>query len=76
MNRKIPVIADSHVTVEFGSGAVKITPSSDPNDFAIAERHNLEIINIIDGNAAINENGGKYQGQDRYEARKEYRRRP
>ncbi len=70
VNKKIPVIADSYVTVEFGSGAVKITPSADPNDFAIAGRHNLEIIKIMDGNAVINENGGKYQGQDRYEARK------
>jgi valyl-tRNA synthetase len=69
VNRIIPVIADSHVSVEFGSGAVKITPSSDPNDFAIAERHHLEIVNIIDGNGVINENGGIYQGQDRYEAR-------
>jgi valyl-tRNA synthetase len=69
VNRVIPVIADSHVSVEFGSGAVKITPSSDPNDFAIAERHHLEIINIMDGNGVINENGGVYQGQDRYEAR-------
>jgi valyl-tRNA synthetase len=70
VNKKIPVIADSYVTVEFGSGAVKITPSADPNDFAIAGRHNLEIIKIMDGNAIINENGGQYQGQDRYEARK------
>ncbi|MGZ6276624.1 MAG: valine--tRNA ligase, partial [Syntrophales bacterium] len=69
VNRVMPVIADSHVSVEFGSGAVKITPSSDPNDFAIAERHHLEIINIMDGNGVINENGGVYQGQDRYEAR-------
>ena len=69
VNRIIPVIADSHVSVEFGSGAVKITPSSDPNDFAMAERHHLEIVNIIDGNGVINENGGIYQGQDRYEAR-------
>ena len=69
VNRIIPVIADSHVSVEFGSGAVKITPSSDPNDFAIAERHHLEIINIMDGGGVINENGGVYKGQDRYEAR-------
>ena len=69
VNRKIPVIADDYVTMEFGSGAVKITPASDPNDFAIAGRHNLEIIKIMDGSAAINENGGVYQGQDRYECR-------
>jgi valyl-tRNA synthetase len=65
----IPVIADNHVSMEFGSGAVKVTPSSDPNDFAIAERHNLEIIKIMDGGGVINENGGIYRGQDRYEAR-------
>ena len=70
VNKRIPVIADDYVTVEFGSGAVKITPASDPNDFAIAGRHNLEIIKIMDGSAAINENGGVYQGQDRYECRK------
>jgi valyl-tRNA synthetase len=69
VNRKIPIIADDYVTMEFGSGAVKITPSSDPADFAMAERHNLEIIKIMDGNAVINENGGPYKGQDRYEAR-------
>jgi len=70
VNRRIPIIADDYVTMDFGSGAVKITPSSDPADFAMAERHSLEIINIMDGNAAINENGGPYQGQDRYECRK------
>jgi valyl-tRNA synthetase len=69
VNRKIPVIADEYVTMDFGSGAVKITPASDPNDFAIAGRHDLEIIKIMDGSAVINENGGAYQGQDRYECR-------
>ncbi|PKN61031.1 MAG: valine--tRNA ligase [Deltaproteobacteria bacterium HGW-Deltaproteobacteria-11] len=69
VNRRIPVIADDYVTMDFGSGAVKITPASDPNDFAIAGRHNLEIIKIMDGNAVINENGGLYQGQDRYVCR-------
>ena len=69
MDRKIPIIADHYVSMEFGSGAVKITPAHDPNDFAIAERHHLEIIKIMDGNAIINENGGIYQGQDRYESR-------
>ena len=62
VNRKIPIIADDYVTMEFGSGAVKITPSSDPADFAMAERHNLEIIRIMDGNAAITEQGGRLQG--------------
>jgi valyl-tRNA synthetase len=70
MNRRIPVIADDYVTMEFGSGAVKITPASDPNDFAMALRHKLEIIRIMDDNAAINENGGIYEGQDRYECRR------
>ncbi len=70
MNRKIPVIADDYVTKEFGSGAVKITPSSDPNDFAMAGRHKLEIIRIMDDNAVITENGGVYAGQDRYECRR------
>lgn len=64
MNREIPIIADSYVSSEFGSGAVKITPSADPNDFAMAQRHNLEVISIMDGSAIINENGGPYQGQD------------
>ena len=70
MNRRIPVIADDYVTMEFGSGAVKITPASDPNDFAMAGRHKLEIIRIMDDNAVINKNGGVYEGQDRYECRK------
>ena len=69
MNKKIPIIADDYVTMEFGSGAVKITPGSDPNDFAMAQRHKLEIISVIDGQGIINEYGGAYQGQDRYEAR-------
>ena len=69
VNRHIPVIADDYVTMDFGSGAVKITPSSDPADFAMAGRHNLEIIKIMDGSAIINENGAPYQGQDRDECR-------
>ncbi|MEW6334131.1 MAG: valine--tRNA ligase [Thermodesulfobacteriota bacterium] len=70
MNRRIPVIADDYVTMEFGSGAVKITPASDPNDFAMAERHRLDIIRIMDEGAVINKNGGAYEGQDRYECRR------
>lgn len=70
MNKQIPIIADDYVTVDFGSGAVKITPGSDPNDFAMAQRHQLEIISIMDGQGIINDHGGKYKGQDRYEARK------
>ena len=70
VNRRIPVIADDYVTMEFGSGAVKITPASDPNDFAMAGRHNLSIIKIMDDNAVINQNGGVYEGQDRYTCRR------
>ncbi|MHB8830312.1 MAG: valine--tRNA ligase [Syntrophales bacterium] len=70
VGRKIPIIADDYVTMEFGSGAVKITPASDPNDFAMAGRHGLAIIKIMDDSAVINENGGVYAGQDRYECRK------
>ena len=70
MSKEIPVIADDYVAVEFGTGAVKITPSCDPNDFAMAQRHDIEIVIIMDGSAVINENGGPYRGQDRYTARK------
>lgn len=68
-NRSIRVIADDHVDPEFGTGAVKITPAHDPNDFAMATRHNLERINIFTLNGSINENGGFYQGLDRFDAR-------
>lgn len=71
MNREIPVIADEYVDKEFGTGAVKITPAHDPNDFEMGLRHKLEQINIMNSDATINENGGKYQGMDRYEARKQ-----
>jgi len=70
VNREIPVIADAYVDREFGTGAVKITPAHDPNDFEIGKRHNLPEINILNDDATINENGGKYEGMDRYEARK------
>ena len=70
VNREIPVIADEYVSTEFGTGAVKITPACDPNDFSMAERHKLPIIKIMNGNAVINAEGGKYEGLDRYEARK------
>jgi len=69
MNKRIPIIADDYVSVEFGTGAVKITPSCDPNDFDMAQRHNIDIIIIMDGSAVINENGGKYEGQDRFTCR-------
>ena len=70
LGREIPVIADEYVSMEFGTGALKITPGHDPNDYAIAQRHNLPIISVLDEAAKINENGGPYQGQDRFEARK------
>ncbi len=70
VGREIPVIADYYVDKEFGTGCVKITPAHDPNDFLVGERHGLEQINIMNGDATINANGGKYQGLDRYAARK------
>ena len=71
MNKEIPVVADEYVDMEFGTGVVKITPAHDPNDFELGKRHNLPEINIMNDNATINSNGGKYAGMDRYEARKE-----
>ena len=72
LGRDVPVIADDYVSIEFGTGALKITPGHDPNDYAIAQRHNLPIISILDKEARINENGGQYKGQDRFEARKNF----
>ncbi len=71
VDREIPIIADSYVDKEFGTGVVKITPAHDPNDFQVGQRHNLPIINIMNDDATINENGGKFAGMDRYEARKQ-----
>ena len=70
VGREIPVIADAYVDKEFGTGVVKITPAHYPNDFEVGKRHNLPEINILNDDATINENGGKYAGMDRYEARK------
>jgi valyl-tRNA synthetase len=70
MNREIPIIADEYVDKEFGTGAVKITPAHDPNDFEVGSRHDLPLINVMTDEAIINENGGKYEGLDRYKARK------
>jgi valyl-tRNA synthetase len=70
MNREIPVIGDEYVSMEFGTGALKITPGHDPNDYAIAHNHGLPIISILDKEAKVNENGGQYKGQDRFDARK------
>jgi valyl-tRNA synthetase len=69
MNREIPVIADELANPEFGTGAVKVTPAHDPNDFAMGKRHNLPMLKIMDESAHINQNGGPYAGLDRYEAR-------
>ncbi len=70
VGREIPVIADEYVEKDFGTGCVKITPSHDPNDFEVGKRHGLEEILVLDDKACVNENGGKYQGMERYEARK------
>ena len=70
VNREIPIVGDDYVDLEFGTGAVKMTPAHDPNDFEVGKRHNLEIIRVMDDKGVINNFGGKYQGLDRYEARK------
>ena len=71
MNKEIPVVADDYAEMEFGTGCVKMTPAHDPNDFEVGLRHNLEVIRVLDDNGKVNELGGKYQGLDRYEARKQ-----
>ncbi|MGI6144551.1 MAG: valine--tRNA ligase [Peptococcia bacterium] len=70
-DRVIPIIADDYVDKEFGTGAVKVTPAHDPNDFAMGLRHNLEQITVLDRQAVMNEHAGKYAGLDRYEARRQ-----
>ncbi len=70
LGREIPVIADEYVAREFGTGALKITPGHDPNDYEIGHRHGLPVISMLDKEARVNENGGPYQGLDRFEARK------
>ena len=69
VHRQIPVIADSYVDIEFGTGVVKITPAHDPNDFEVGLRHNLEVIDVMTDDAHIKEGWGKYSGMDRYECR-------
>ncbi|MCR5202848.1 MAG: valine--tRNA ligase, partial [Lachnospiraceae bacterium] len=69
VHREIPLIADDYVDMEFGTGVVKITPAHDPNDFEVGKRHGLEEINILNDDATINANGGKFEGMDRYAAR-------
>ncbi len=70
MNREIPVVADSYVEKEFGTGAVKMTPAHDPNDFEVAQRHNLDIITVTNDDGTMNENAGPYAGMDPMECRK------
>ena len=70
VNRVIPIVEDAYVDREFGTGVVKITPAHDPNDFEVGKRHDLPVINILNDDATINKNGGKFEGMDRYEARK------
>ena len=69
VNRVIPIVTDTYVDREFGTGVVKITPAHDPNDFEVGKRHNLPEINVLNDDATINANGGKFEGMDRYEAR-------
>ena len=71
VNREIPIVADDYVDMEFGTGAVKITPAHDPNDYEVGKRHNLDQIRVMDDKGYINELGGKYKGLERYEARRE-----
>ena len=70
MNREIPIVADEYVEMDFGTGCVKMTPAHDPNDFEVGLRHNLDTIRVLDDNGVVNANGGKYEGMDRYAARK------
>lgn len=71
VGREIPIVADHYVDMEFGSGAVKITPAHDPNDFEVGNRHNLERVLVMNEDGTMNENAGKYQGMDRFECRKQ-----
>ncbi len=71
VNKEIPIVADGYAEMEFGTGCVKMTPAHDPNDFEVGLRHNLEVIRVLDDNGKVNALGGKYEGLDRYEARKQ-----
>ncbi len=71
VNKQIPVVADDYAEMDFGTGCVKMTPAHDPNDFEVGLRHNLEVIRVLDDHGVVNELGGKYEGLDRYEARKQ-----
>ena len=69
VNRKVPIVADSYVDLEFGTGALKVTPAHDPNDYEIGKRHSLETINIMNEDGTINKEAGSYEGKDRFEVR-------
>ena len=71
VGREMPIVADEYVDMEFGTGCVKMTPAHDPNDFEVGLRHNLEVIRVLDDNGCVNAEGGRYEGLDRYEARKQ-----
>ena len=71
VNKEIPIVADDYAEMEFGTGCVKMTPAHDPNDFEVGLRHNLEVVRVLDDNGVVNALGGKYEGLDRYEARKQ-----
>ena len=71
VNKEIPIVTDDYAEMDFGTGCVKMTPAHDPNDFEVGLRHNLEVIRVLDDNGVVNEFGGKYEGLDRYEARKQ-----
>ena len=71
VNKEIPIVADDYAEMEFGTGCVKMTPAHDPNDFEVGLRHNLEVVRVLDDNGVVNSLGGKYEGLDRYEARKQ-----
>ena len=71
LNKEIPIVTDTYVDMEFGTGVVKITPAHDPNDFEVGQRHNLPVINVMNEDGSINENGGKYAGLSGMEARKQ-----
>ena len=71
VNKEIPIVADDYAEMDFGTGCVKMTPAHDPNDFEVGLRHNLEVIRVLDDNGVVNNFGGKYEGLERYEARKQ-----
>ncbi len=71
VGRELPILADEYVDIDFGSGAMKVTPAHDPNDFEIGQRHQLENIIVMDENGNMNDKAGKYEGMDRFDCRKQ-----